>query len=80
MATIYLSSKKTGGPTHWIEQYQFLSNTSVCLWPSPQTRNTDEESNKDNSSAPIIDWIRPPTLHGINCNRNKQVISIEFRK
>ena len=75
LAVLYFS---TGGPTHWKEQYQFLSNTSVCLWPSPQTRNTDEESNKDNSSAPIIDWIR--TLQGINCNRNGQVISIEFRK
>jgi hypothetical protein len=78
LAVLYFS---TGGPTHWKEQYQFLSNTSVCLWPSPQTRNTDEESNKDNSSAPIIPTLTPtPTLQGINCNRNGQVISIEFRK
>jgi hypothetical protein len=76
LAVFYFS---TGGSTYWNERYHFLSNTSVCLWPPPPTRNTDEESINNNSSTPIIDWTTP-TLQGINCNCNRQVTSIEFRK
>ena len=63
--TVVVLYFSTGGPTNWIDQFEFLSNTSVCDWPH------NAEHISLNKSVPLF---------GIECNRRRQVSSVDLRK
>ena len=44
VATFYFA---TGGPTSWVGQFDFLSNTSVCEWPPLETEDRENARRVD---------------------------------